>query len=92
MEVVLVRQSRADRFSVVLSIPRRVMFPHSGSSLGYARRWLLAGTRLSTIAIGLFLVFDVRQWYFWLPIVASAVFLVTDTVLAYRYKRAERAE
>ena len=83
------RQSRAERFSVVLSIPRRVMFPRSGSSLGYARRWLLAGIRLSTIAIGLCLIFDVRQWYFWGPIVAGAVFVVTDAVLSYRYKRAE---
>ena len=82
------RQSRAERFSVMLSVPRRVMFPRSGSSLGRARRWLLAGTRLSTIGIGLCLIFDVRQWYFWGPIVAGAVFVVTDAVLSYRDKRA----
>jgi CHASE2 domain-containing sensor protein len=87
-----VRQSRVDRFSIVLSIPRRVMFPRSGLSLGYARRWLLAGTRLSTIAIGLCLIFNVRQWYFWIPIVAAAVFFVGDMALAYRYKCARKAQ
>jgi CHASE2 domain-containing sensor protein len=69
---------------------RKVMFPRSGRSLRPARRWLLAGTRLSTVAIGICLVLGVREWYLWIPIAAGVLFLLADLPLAYRDKRAAR--
>jgi len=71
-----------------MGILRIVMFPRSGRPLRPVRRWLLAGTRLSTVAIGICLVLGVREWYFWAPIVTAVVFLFADLPLAYRDKRA----
>jgi CHASE2 domain-containing sensor protein len=72
----------------MMAILRRVMFPRSGRSLRPARRWLLAGTRLSTVAIGICLALGVREWYFWIPIATAVLFLFADLPLAYRDRRA----
>jgi len=71
--------------SAVRAMLHRVVFPRSGASLGYARKWLLAGTRISTLAVGICLAFGLyHHWYIWIPIGASMVFLVADVSLAYR--------
>jgi hypothetical protein len=72
----------------MLEILRKLIFPRSGASLSPLRKWLLAGTRLSTVAIGICLVLGVRQWYFWVPIASALGFLVADLPLAYKDKRA----
>jgi hypothetical protein len=82
-----VRQWLAEVFRAVLSVVRRVMFPRSGSSLGYARRGLLAGTRVSTIAIGVCLVVGVHQWWEWVVIGCAVACLVADLPLAYKDRR-----
>src|ERR1700680_221923 len=87
-EVGSVRTWPAGRLgSLLLHVPRRVMFPQSGSSLGHARRWLLAGIRLCTLAIGINLTFGVHQWYIWIPpVIAGIAFLLADIPFAYRDK------
>jgi hypothetical protein len=72
----------------VLRVLRRVMFPRSGRSLGRWRRLLLAGARLSTIAIGICLAAGLyHHWYIWIPVAGVVVLFVVDLPVAYREKR-----
>jgi hypothetical protein len=86
-----VQSWRVEVSRLVLAPIRRVMLPRSGASLGRGRRWLLAGTRLSTIAIGVCLVIGVRQWYVWVVVGAAIGCLVADLPLAYMERRGQQA-
>lgn len=71
---------------IVVAVLRKVLFPRSGRSLGIARKWLLAGTRLCTVAIGICLVLG-SAWYIWIPVAGIAACLAADLPLAYRDRR-----
>ena len=66
----------------------RVVLPRSGASLGPTRRWLLAGTRVSTLVTGICLTLGMyRHWYIWIPVAVTVSLLSLDLPLAYSQKR-----
>jgi hypothetical protein len=73
---------------------RKVLFPRSGRSLSRARKWLLAGTRICTVATGVCLATGLyHHWYVWILVAGTIILLAFDLPFAYQeeHRRATRA-
>jgi hypothetical protein len=71
-----------------MDVLRKILFPRSGGSLGRARKWLLAGTRVCTITTGVCLAAGLyHHWYVWVLVAATVTLLAFDLPLAYKEGR-----
>lgn len=65
----------------------RRLFPRSGTSMGIRRLWLILGFRLSIVTLGICIAVHVQQWYLWVPVASTLLFLLAEIPVSRQEKR-----